>query len=261
MAARPLKEWAIYRWQDEVLSVLWLYNRTGDAALLDLARQLQRAGLRLEGAVRELRVHGQGDEGRRQAEHPRREQRDGAEDVGGVVAGVGRCRRSRGGAAAARDDGPLPPAPERRAQRRRALRRTQPVAGHRAVRGGRGHVLGRAPARHPRRSGARRSAGEDGVQRAARHVRRRRCGRTSTTSSPTRCCAACGRGSGRPTVPSRTSSASSRTSAAAPRTSTRAGRSSCASLWMASPDGGLVAAAYGPSEVRTTRGAATCPSP
>ena len=28
----------IYRWHDELLSVLWLYNRTGDAQLLDLAR-------------------------------------------------------------------------------------------------------------------------------------------------------------------------------------------------------------------------------
>jgi DUF1680 family protein len=41
---RPLKEWAIYRWQDEVLSILWLYNRTGDAALLDLARKLHAQG-------------------------------------------------------------------------------------------------------------------------------------------------------------------------------------------------------------------------
>jgi hypothetical protein len=41
---RPLKEWAIYRWQDEVLSILWLYNRNGDARLLDLARKLHGAG-------------------------------------------------------------------------------------------------------------------------------------------------------------------------------------------------------------------------
>ena len=40
----PLKSWAIYRWQDELASVLWLYNRTGDAKLLDLARQLQGQG-------------------------------------------------------------------------------------------------------------------------------------------------------------------------------------------------------------------------
>jgi DUF1680 family protein len=41
---RPLKEWAIYRWQDEVLSILWLYNRTGDSALLELARKLHAQG-------------------------------------------------------------------------------------------------------------------------------------------------------------------------------------------------------------------------
>jgi DUF1680 family protein len=42
--ARPLHEWAAYRWQDEVVSILWLYERTGDAALLDLARTLHQQG-------------------------------------------------------------------------------------------------------------------------------------------------------------------------------------------------------------------------
>jgi hypothetical protein len=41
---RPLKEWAIYRWGDEVLSLVWLYNRTGNRALLDLARKLHQQG-------------------------------------------------------------------------------------------------------------------------------------------------------------------------------------------------------------------------
>ena len=41
---RPLKEWAIFRWHDEVLSVLWLYNRNGDRTLLDLARRLHQQG-------------------------------------------------------------------------------------------------------------------------------------------------------------------------------------------------------------------------
>jgi len=41
---RPLKEWAIFRWHDEVLSVLWLYNRNGDRGLLDLARKLHQQG-------------------------------------------------------------------------------------------------------------------------------------------------------------------------------------------------------------------------
>ena len=42
--ARPLKEWAVFRWHDEVLTVLWLYNRNGDKQLLDLARKLHEQG-------------------------------------------------------------------------------------------------------------------------------------------------------------------------------------------------------------------------
>jgi hypothetical protein len=41
---RPLKEWAIYRWEDEVLSLVWLYNHNGDRRLLDLARKLHQQG-------------------------------------------------------------------------------------------------------------------------------------------------------------------------------------------------------------------------
>ncbi len=41
---RPLKEWAIYRWQDEVWSILWQYNRNGDRGLLDLARKVRGQG-------------------------------------------------------------------------------------------------------------------------------------------------------------------------------------------------------------------------
>ncbi len=44
LAKHPLERWAIFRWQDELLSVLWLYNRTGDAPLLDLARKLHAQG-------------------------------------------------------------------------------------------------------------------------------------------------------------------------------------------------------------------------
>jgi hypothetical protein len=40
----PLKEWAIMRWQDEALTVIWLYNRNGDRKLLDLARKLHDQG-------------------------------------------------------------------------------------------------------------------------------------------------------------------------------------------------------------------------
>jgi hypothetical protein len=41
---RPLRDWGKFRWQDEVLSVIWLYNRTGSAYLLDLARMLHKQG-------------------------------------------------------------------------------------------------------------------------------------------------------------------------------------------------------------------------
>jgi hypothetical protein len=41
---KPLREWAIFRWYEELQSVLWLYNRTGDPQLLELARGLQTQG-------------------------------------------------------------------------------------------------------------------------------------------------------------------------------------------------------------------------
>jgi DUF1680 family protein len=41
---RPLRDWSKFRWQDELLSVIWLYNRTGSAYLLDLAHLLQKQG-------------------------------------------------------------------------------------------------------------------------------------------------------------------------------------------------------------------------
>lgn len=44
LATRPLQKWAVFRWGDEILSILWLYNRNGNPALLDLARSIQRQG-------------------------------------------------------------------------------------------------------------------------------------------------------------------------------------------------------------------------
>jgi hypothetical protein len=41
---RPLHQWAVYRWADELLSIIWLYNRTGDPRLLELAQVLKRQG-------------------------------------------------------------------------------------------------------------------------------------------------------------------------------------------------------------------------
>ncbi len=44
LPARPLRDWGKFRWQDEALSVLWLYNRTGEPYLLDLVRLLHQQG-------------------------------------------------------------------------------------------------------------------------------------------------------------------------------------------------------------------------
>jgi len=44
LAKRPLQDWGKYRWQDELVSVLWLYNRTGDPSLLNLASALHDQG-------------------------------------------------------------------------------------------------------------------------------------------------------------------------------------------------------------------------
>ncbi len=41
-AERPLVKWASYRWAEELVSIVWLYNRTRDKELLDLARLLAR---------------------------------------------------------------------------------------------------------------------------------------------------------------------------------------------------------------------------
>jgi uncharacterized protein len=41
---RPLRDWGKFRWQDEALSAIWLYNHTGDAKLLDLVHLLHDQG-------------------------------------------------------------------------------------------------------------------------------------------------------------------------------------------------------------------------
>ncbi len=41
---RPLFSWGRFRWQDLVLSIHWLYNRTGESRLLDVARKAAEQG-------------------------------------------------------------------------------------------------------------------------------------------------------------------------------------------------------------------------
>ena len=49
LPARPLRDWGRMRWQDELVSVLWLYQRTDDPALLELARLLKQQGYDWQG--------------------------------------------------------------------------------------------------------------------------------------------------------------------------------------------------------------------
>ncbi len=49
LPARPLRDWGRMRWQDELLSVLWLYQRTDDAKLLELAHLLKQQGYDWQG--------------------------------------------------------------------------------------------------------------------------------------------------------------------------------------------------------------------
>jgi hypothetical protein len=44
LPARPLINWGKFRWQDNALIVIWLYNRTGEPKLLELARLLHTQG-------------------------------------------------------------------------------------------------------------------------------------------------------------------------------------------------------------------------
>lgn len=44
LPTRPLHDWSKYRWQDEAISVIWLYNRTGNPELLELLHKLRRQG-------------------------------------------------------------------------------------------------------------------------------------------------------------------------------------------------------------------------
>ena len=41
---RGVRDWGKFRWQDEALSVIWLYNRNGNAKLLDLLQLLHTQG-------------------------------------------------------------------------------------------------------------------------------------------------------------------------------------------------------------------------
>ena len=179
---RPLKDWAIYRWADELLLDCLAVQPHGRSEAADACPNAAQPGHRLAPALRDVRAdleddHAAARVGRR-AEGPsgsrdaraRRQQRDGAEDVGDLVAAVRRDRRSRRRPRRTRRARSLSRAAERHVQRRRALRGPRSVGRHRAVRGGRGDVLARAEPRRAGRRAAGRSSGADRLQRAAGHA-------------------------------------------------------------------------------------------
>jgi glycosyl hydrolase family 127 (putative beta-L-arabinofuranosidase)/beta-L-arabinofuranosidase (glycosyl hydrolase family 127) len=49
LPTRPLRDWGRMRWQDELVSVVWLYSRTQDPRLLELAKLLQKQGYDWQG--------------------------------------------------------------------------------------------------------------------------------------------------------------------------------------------------------------------
>jgi len=49
MPERPLRDWGRMRWQDEVAVVLWLYTRTQDPKLIELAHLLKKQGYDWQG--------------------------------------------------------------------------------------------------------------------------------------------------------------------------------------------------------------------
>ena len=51
LGTMPLRSWGRFRWADLVLSVHWLFERRGDAWLLDLARTIERQGFDWRGHV------------------------------------------------------------------------------------------------------------------------------------------------------------------------------------------------------------------
>ena len=58
MPGRPLIEWAKYRWQDEVFVLEWLYDRTRDPDLLRLAALLKQQGYDWTGSFADFKITG-----------------------------------------------------------------------------------------------------------------------------------------------------------------------------------------------------------
>ncbi len=160
---RPLRDWGKFRWQDELLSVIWLYNRTGSPYLLDLARLLHQQGYdwwrntpipsTRSASPRNTSSSNEGGGLKDLALCDAwREQRPGGEDRAGLVAGVRVSSGPRRGAHDDRRAGQVSRPAERHVLLRRAPRRPRSVAGVGALHRCRIYVFAGARAGNHRRS-------------------------------------------------------------------------------------------------------------
>ncbi len=58
LPVQPLRDWGKYRWQDQALIVNWLYERTGDPKLLELTSLLQQQGFDWVGSFKDFKYTG-----------------------------------------------------------------------------------------------------------------------------------------------------------------------------------------------------------
>jgi hypothetical protein len=242
LPARPLKDWGRFRWQDEVASIVWLYNRTGDARLLELAALLKQQGFDWQGLFADYPHRTKTTKAAIGMDKPDvpGEQPQGLKDPALSVHGVNNAQALKVSPIWSVVSG----SEEDRAAVHRQLAALDeyhglPIGMFAADE----HLAGRSPSqgsncaqswRRCIRSSTRsrspaihRSATASSALPITRcpPPSRTTCGRTSTTSSPTRCSALAPRGRGRPTVKNRTCLGWSRISAAAPPTFIRAGLS------------------------------------
>ena len=176
LAERPLRSWGRYRWADLLLSVHWLYERTGEPWLLALGARIQDQGYDWRAQFKTFpywdKVH-----------RIERDQSTHGVNVAMALKAYGVWSRQSGDPA----DRALPLRMLDLLDRyhgqatghvllRRAPGRPEPVPGQRALRRRRSDVLARSPALDDRRARAGGPAGAAGVQRPAGHAHARHLG-------------------------------------------------------------------------------------
>ena len=264
---RPLRDWGKFRWQDEALSVIWLYNRTGAPKLLDL-----RACFTSRDTT-----------GRRSTRTSSTSRRSPPNSSSSTKAAASRISRSAthgvNNGQAIKTGAVWSLVSGSDTDRKAAAQMIAELDSYHGLPNGMfscdEHLAGRDPsqgselctvveymfslervARHSRRRGARRPPWSARVQRATRHVDGRHVGAPVQPGAEPGGVQPAPQALDQRRPRIKPLSASSPTSAAAPPTSIRAGpssprASSCSRAIRFRRDDGLVAAAYAPCEVRT----------